>query len=477
MNARRTTGPRRIATCLGVLAALAVALIGQAADTGVKVPAFERVVLDNGAVLLLMERHDVPLIAVRAIVRGGAAIDPEGQSGLTSVLAGLLEKGAGKRDAMEFASTLASVGGVMSAAAQSESIVVSGSFLARDHALMTELLADVLQRPQLTQAQFASVRDRQIEFIRAAKDSELGSLTSAYGKGVIFRGHPYGKPAMGNEAGLAAVTHASLTQHYRQQFGADRLIVAVVGDFGTTPLKQALSRAFDGWRKAATPLAPMPVQPTQTGRRVLLVDAPDSVQSYFWAGNVGVARSFADRAPLDVVNTLFGGRFTSMLNSELRIRTGLTYGANSRFERPSQPGAWALSSFTKTATTIEAIDLAFSVLDRLHSQPPEPQMLASGKAYVQGQFPLALETADQWAAALADLEFYQLDRSYIDGYTGALGAVTAVDAQRMIRERFPSSDNVTLVVIGQAAAIREGLRKYGPVTEMKLSDPVFAPTP
>ncbi|HMN44308.1 MAG TPA: pitrilysin family protein [Povalibacter sp.] len=452
---------------------VAATLSAQAADSGVKVPPYERVVLDNGAVLLLMERHDVPLIAVRAAVRGGAAIDPDDQAGMSSVLANLLEKGAGKRDATEFASTLASVGGVLSATAQTESIVVSGSFLSRDHALMTELLADVLQRPQLTQAQFDSVRDRQIEYLRAAKDSELGTLSGLYGRAALFAGHPYGKPAVGSEKGLAAVTHAALVQHYRQQFGADRLIVSVVGDFKTSAMKQSLSRAFSGWHKAGAPLAAIPVQPRASGRRVLLVDAPDSVQSYFWAGNVGVARSFAERAPLDVVNTLFGGRFTSMLNSELRIRTGLTYGASSRFDRPSQPGSWALSSFTQTATTLEAIDLAFAVLDRLHSQPLDAALLASGKAYVQGQFPLAYETADQWAAALADLEFYTLDRSYIDGYAAALGAVSDADAQKMIRERFPASDDVTLVVIGQAAAIRDGLRKYGPVTEMKLSDPVF----
>jgi predicted Zn-dependent peptidase len=460
---------------LALVSLFVIAVAAQAADVGVKVPPFERVQLGNGTVLLLMERHDVPLIAFEAVVRGGASIDPSDQSGLSNVLASLLEKGAGKRDAAEFASTLASVGGVISAGAELERIVVSGSFLSRDHALMTELLADVLQRPQLTQAQFDSVRARQIEFIRAAKDSELGSLTSAYGKGALFRDHPYGKPAMGSEGGLGAVTHGGLTQHYRQQFGADRLTIAVAGDFKTAAMKQSLSRAFGGWHKAAATLPAIPAATAQTERRVLLVDAPDSVQSYFWAGNVGVARSFPQRAPLDVVNTLFGGRFTSMLNSELRIRTGLSYGANSKFERPSQPGSWALGSFTKTASTIEAIDLALTVLDRLHADPLDPAMLASGKAYVQGQFPLALETADQWAVALADLEFYGLDRSYIDGYAPALAAVTDVDTQKVIRERFPTRDNLILVVIGQASAIREDLRKYGPVTEMKLSDPTFAP--
>lgn len=465
----------------GKLRAIGIVLIallfahGASAASKVKVPPFERIQLPNGTVLLLTERHDVPLIAFEAVVRGGASTDPERESGMASLLAGLLDKGAGPRDALAFANTLASVGGVISATAGTESIVVSGSFLSKDQKLMVELLADVLQRPRLEREQFDNIRSRQIEFIRSAKDSELDSLTPVYGKALVFRNHPYAKPTMGSEAGLAAIEHADLKRFYESQFGADRLIVSVAGDFKNAAMKQLLTQAFAHWRKAPAQLAPAPTPTRQTGRRVLLVDAPESVQSYFWAGNVGVARTFSQRAALDVVNTLFGGRFTSMLNSELRIKSGLSYGARSRFERLTQSGTWQMSSYTRTETTIEAIDLALSVLDRLHNEPIDTTMLASGKSYVQGQFPLGLETADDWAGTLADLEFYGLDRSYIDRYADALGAVTDADARKIIADIYPTSQNVTLVVIGQASVIREGLRKFGPVTEMKLSDAVFVP--
>ena len=120
-----------------------------AAGNGVKVPPFERLQLPNGTVVLLMERHDVPLIAFSAVLRGGAVSDPAGGSGVASLLAGLLQKGAGQRDAVQFAETVASVGGQIEAAASTESISVSGSFLARDQQLMVELVADMLQRPRL----------------------------------------------------------------------------------------------------------------------------------------------------------------------------------------------------------------------------------------------------------------------------------------------------------------------------------------
>lgn len=439
----------------------------------VRVPPFERVHLANGAVLLLMEQHEVPLISFKAVLRGGAVADPAQQSGMSGLLAAMLEKGAGARDAFAFANAIAAVGGSISTDATAEQLTIRGSFLARDHKLMIELLSDMLQRPQLHVDDFEALRARHIEFIRAAKDSDLDSLVGVYGRAAFFKAHPYGRPVMGSEAELATITHANLLGHYQAQVGADRLILAVTGDFKTAQLKQALGRAFGGWRKAGAPLprADAPVAPT--GRSVLLIDAPESVQSYFWMAGPGVARSFPDRAPLDVVNTLFGGRFTSLLNSELRIRSGLSYGAGSAFERFLQPGEWYMSSFTRTETTVEAIDMALAVLDKLHGQDLDAAQLASGRAYVQGQYPLALETAGQWANALADLEFYGLQRSYIEGYGPALAAVSPQDAQRMIRERFPQADALTLVVIGNASAIRDGLRKYGPLTQLKLSDPTF----
>jgi predicted Zn-dependent peptidase len=443
------------------------------AGNGVKVPPFERVQLPNGTVVLLTERHDVPLIAFTAVVRGGAVSDPAGQSGMASLLAGLLQKGAGSRDAVQFAETVASVGGQIDAAANTESIRVSGSFLARDQQLMVELLADLLQRPRLEQAQFDTLRARQIEFIRAAKESDLAALTPIYGEAYLFGGHPYGRSVDGSERSLAAIKHADLQRYYQEQVGADRLIVAVAGDFKTAQLKQRISRAFSGWRKAGAALPPIPKAEPAASRRVLLVDAPESVQSYFWAGTIAVPRNDPRRPALDVTNTLFGGRFTSMLNTELRIRTGLSYGASSSFDRLAQTGHWAMSSFTKTQTTVEAIDLALATLGKLHESGLEPTMLESGKSYVQGQFPLALETSGQWAAQLATLEFYGLDRRYIDDYSAQLAAVTPAAARKVIDEVFPPGTSLALVVVGNAGAIREGLRKYGPITEMKLADPTF----
>lgn len=457
-------------------AALMFAVVSRPADAapGVTIPAYSRTVLDNGVTLVIMPRSEVPLIAFTALVRGGALADADGKAGVASLTAGLLEKGAGARDAYQFADAVEGAGGSLSAAAGTEAITVGGQFLAQDRDLMVELLADALLRPRFETDEFDSLRNRRIEELKAAKDADPSGLIRIYGRALLFGDHPYGRPAGGSERTLAAIAREDVLAYYRANFGADRLTLIFAGDVDPAALTALVRRAFGSWGRASAPLPALATPARISGRRVLLVDQPGAAQTYFWLANTGVARRYADRAALDVVNTLYGGRFTSILNTELRIKSGLSYGAASGFTRGSVPGEFAIRSFTQTDTTGKAIDLALDTLTRLHhGEGLSPEMLDSARSYVLGQFPLQLETASHWVAALAELELYGLDRAYIDGYGAAVGAVDAAAAQRVIADAFPSADDLAIVLIGDAAKIRETAAKYGQLTEMPLAAPDF----
>lgn len=450
-------------------------ILGPVWADDIRLPDFERVALDNGTVLLLAEKRDVPLIGLRAIVRGGYAADPSGRAGMAGLLATLLQKGAGDRDAAAFAEAAANAGGRISASASTEAIAVTADFLARDADLMIELVADMLVRPTLAEDEFAKERDRSIALIQAAKGSDIQAVMPAYANGLLFGDHPYGGAAYGSEASLAEIGHEELTQFYADHFGGDRLIVAVVGDFDPAAIKARLTLAFGEWAPAETALPVLEAAPRIEGRRVLLVDKPGAAQTYFWIGNVGVALDYPRRAELRIANTLFGGRFSSMLMTGLRVETGLTYGARSVVEQHSLPGAVTIRSFTETARTVEAIDLAIELLVRLHRGGVDDSMVASARNYIMGQYPPTLETAAALAGMLAFLEQHGLDRDYIDAYGEALGAVTPESVHNTISDVYPLPNDLALVLVGDAAAIREDVAKYGPVTEMSITEPFFRP--
>lgn len=438
-------------------------------------PEYERVELANGTVLLLSEKHDVPLIGMRAVVRGGSVADPASRGGLAELLATVMQKGAGTRDAAMFAEAAASVGGHLSVSAAVEATTVSAEFLSRDAELMIELVADVLRRPTLSADELAKERGRTIDLIKAAKDSDPSGLMSFYGNAFLFSNHPYGNPTYGSESSLAEIEHDDLLQFYADHFGGDRLIVAVAGDFDIAAMKAALSLAFEGWGPAGIALPEVVAPERIEGRRVLLVDKPGATQTYFWIGNIGVAVDYENRPELNLANTVFGGRFTSMLSTELRVKSGLTYSARSALERHAQPGSVTIRSFTETAKTVEAIDMALSVLDQLRVKGLDDEMIASARNYIMGQFPPSLETASSLAGMFAFLELYGLDRSYIDGYGPALEGATPVTIHNTISDVYPQAEDMAFILIGDADLIREDVAKYGEVTEMSIADPQFSP--
>jgi len=162
-----------------------------------------------------------------------------------------------------------------------------------------------------------------------------------------------------------------------------------------------------------------------------------------------------------------------MLNTELRIKSGLSYGASSFVSQPSQPGPVAIVSYTRTDATVQAIDLALATLSRLHENGLDAPQLDSAKQYVLGQYPLDLETAEQLAGQVAIVEFYGVGRSYIDDFAKDIQAVDLQRVRAVIDDVYPGTDNLVLVLIGNAAAIRDQMAKYGPVTEMPITAPQF----
>lgn len=444
------------------------------ADTGIRLPDFQREQLASGATLILMPRREVPMVALGIELRGGSLADPAGKEGTASLLAELLQKGAGQRDAAAFAEAVDAVGGRLNAVAGRESLSIGAEFLAKDSALMVELAADLLLRPRLDAAEFEKERTRAIQSIKAAKDSGPDQLIGSYGNAWLFASHPYARPSGGDEASLAAISLDDLKAFREAQTGADRAIIAVVGDFDPAAMRRQIESALGSWPRAGGSLPTQAAAARVEGRRVLLVDKPGATQTYFWLGNVGAAVDDPQRHAQDLVQTVFGGRFTSMLNTALRVESGLTYGARARIERRARPGAASIASFTRTDATAEALDLTLSVIDRLHAEGIDPPTLESGRNYMLGQFPPRLETNGQLASRMTELELYGLGRDEVEQMAARLAALdpAAVNAARSV---FPTREHLAIVLIGDAAKIRETAAKYGVVTEMALADPRFAP--
>lgn len=447
-------------------------LAAQSADEAMQLPPYQRAQLKNGVTVLLMEQHEVPLVSISFLVRAGSAADPQGKEGVASTVAGLLRKGTKTRTAEQIANELDFIGATLSADATYEYTAGSAEFMAKDVEQALTLVADVLTNPVFPQGEFSKLIKQSIDGVRAAKD-DPADVIGLYYRAYLYGKHPYGRPSGGTEVSLPSITLADVRSYYATHFTPSNTILAVAGDFESAEMQALLERKFGGWPDKKAPKVEIPAVESQTGRRLLLVDKPDATQTYYRIGNIGIDRKNEDRAYVDVVNTLFGGRFTSMLNSALRIKSGLTYGASARFDERLQRGPFFISSFTRNATTEQALDMTLDILKQLHGTGVSDEDLKSAKSYIRGQFPPTLETANQLAGYMTEVEFFGLPKDELTQYFRKLDGMDTAAAARIIRQYYPREDLV-FTLVGKSSEIGKVAAKYAPKVENKsITQPGF----
>jgi len=462
----------RIAVCFW--SALALAAGPATAPVSVKLPAYVRQELPNGAVIDLMPRPGVPLVSLCIFVKGGAESDPPGQGGLASLTAELLRRGTAARTADRFSEQLDALGATLDVRTDAQSTSLCTEFLAKDSGRALDLLSDAVLRPAFPEPEVHKALAARMEEIRAMKD-DLGEASQAYFRSFFFGpAHPYGHWPEGDELSLAHLDRAKIAAYHARMYTGRNLIVVATGDFDTGAMSARIAAAFDAassgtvyvWRKDDTPLPP--------GPRLLLIDKPGAAQTYFRIGNRGVSRYSPDRVPIMLVNSVLGGRFTSLLNEALRVKAGLTYGTGSHVEEDRLPGTIATVSSTQTNTTAQAISLALKVLRELREKGLTAEQLASTKAYLKGTLPLdTLETPRQLAMLLGELEIFGLGRAEIDDLFAKIDGATIESANAAIRKYF-GSDDLVFTLIGDAAKIREAVKKYAPaMSEVPIERPGF----
>src|ERR1700687_753599 len=441
-----------------------------------KLPPHEKVVLKNGLTLLLMEKHGVPIISISAIVKAGAAADPAGQEGLASITAGLLRKGTRNRTAQQFSTDLDYIGATFSAGAQDDYTAVNAEFLAKDLARGLELFSDALLHPIFPKDETDKLLAQSLDEIKTAKDSP-GSVIFEYYKGYLLPNHPYGRPEGGTEISLKKIQRESVLKFYETHYAQGNMILAVAGDFNAGEMRKKIEQDLAVWSARQVSPSTIPAPEPADGRRLLLVNKVDATQTYFAIGNLGTAVTDPDRVTTRVVNLLFGGQFTSMLNEALRVESGLTYGAESFFDAHKMPGPFAIFSYTRNETTTKAIDLALQVLDKLHKEGVSTEKLASAKTYIKGQFPPEIETSTQLASLIARNEFYGLTDDEVNQLEAKLDAVTPEMVRQAIQKHFPG-DDLVFVLVGKASEISPAVKKYAPKQDsLDITEPGFWPPP
>ena len=294
----------------------------------------------------IVELHKVPVAQVNLVVFSGTADDPPGKFGVASLTAAMLDEGAGSRSSLEIADAVDFLGADLGAAAGiDQTTVMLHVPVARLDAALP-IMADVALRPSFPPGELERMRRERLTNILQARDDPATINTLAYSRVLFGPAHRYGWPTIGTALTIKSLTADDLRAFYTAAFQPANAALLIVGDVTPDKAMPLLESSFGGWKAtgAIPPHAALPKVEPPAERQVYLVDKPGAAQSEIRIGGIGVARSTPDYFPIQILNTILGGSFSSRLNTNLREQHGYTYGASSSFDMRAAPGPFVATA-------------------------------------------------------------------------------------------------------------------------------------
>ncbi len=438
------------------------------------VPPIVTRVLPNGLTLWVVEHHELPVADLIMLVRTGSEADAPDKLGLASITADLLDEGTRTRDALQIADQAAFLGVQLRTGSGWDASQLSLHTPTRQLDSALALFADVVLNPAIPAADLERIRKDRLTALLQLRDNAPAIADRAYPALLYGNGHPYGRPGTGTEQTVQGISRNDIVRFYQTHYRPNNTTLIVVGDVAPADIERRITALFKGWQRAPVPQVVFARPLAAHATTVYLIDKPGAAQSSFRIGAVGVPRATVDYFPLQVMNTILGGSFTSRLNNNLRETKGYTYGAFSGFAMRSQPGPFVARAEVVTAKTDSALMEFMKELAAIRRAVPADE-LSKAKRYLQLQLPGSFESTGDIAGQLVPLALYGLPGNYYDAYSRRIDGVTAV-AVRRVAQKYVDPRNMVVLIVGDAKTIEDGLVK-AKVGKVVRTDMAGAPVP
>jgi zinc protease len=442
-----------------------------------EIPRPERVVLDNGLVVMLLEDHELPLIEVTALVKAGSRLDPADKIGLAELGAGVLRTGGtggtGGTAALsgdQLDDWLESRAASIEASADAGAVRVALSTLRQDFPDALRVFADVLRRPAFDAARLEVARNQAIAEVARQNDEALDILVREFREIAYGPDSPYGRSE--TYASLGAIRRDDLVAWQRQAFQPERTILGLTGDFKSADALALIRAAFGDWPRGTGAAFPEAAWRKQPSPGVYWAEKKDVTQSAVMIGHLGVRKDDPDYYALEILNDILSGNFASRMISHIRTQKGLAYSVSGRVASDwDHPGLALLFLTTKTETTGAGIQALLDEVRAVQStEPPTEEEIERARQGLLASFIFNADSSRKILNQQLNLELYGYPLDWLSRYRAGLEAVTAAQV-REAAARHLHPDDFTLLVVGPAEGRDRPLTDFGKVTSVDLTIP------
>ncbi|MFO0775291.1 MAG: pitrilysin family protein [Nitrospiraceae bacterium] len=435
-------------------------------------PTAERVVLENGMVVYLLEDHELPLVSLQAMMRVGSWLDPEGKDGLAEVTGQLMRTGGSSRQsAQEIDQTLEQIAASIGISIGDESGSASLDVLKKDLGTGLKMLADLLRTPAFESDRLELLRLEGLESIRRRQDQPAGIAAREFARLVYGPTHPYARES--SVQSVKAITRDDVVAFHRAHLHPNGIVLGVSGDFEKAELLRLLREVFGDWAKGEVPtltLPPVPAPPTgAAGKLPVYYVGKETSQAHLRVGQLTLKENDPDYPAFAIVNDILGGGgFRSRLFKDVRTNRGLAYSVGSRIQsNVRERSLWTMRAETKLASAQEVVGRFLANMERMRAEPVSDAELAEAKDAFVNAFVFSFANSGSIVARLIDLEYDGLPRDWLQQLRDKIVRLTKDDIQR-VAQRVLDPAQVRVLAVGAPQGLSKALAGFGDVREIKL---------
>jgi zinc protease len=437
--------------------------------------------LANGLRVIVARSSDLPLVSAELTVRSGSAADPQGMAGAASMAADLLTEGTTTRSAVDIARETEALGANLTAGSGWESSTVGLNVMPQNLAPAMTIMADVARNPVFKPEELERVRKESLDALSVAYQRP-GTVANFAAAPLIYAGSPFGHVAGGTPTSLTRIGRDALVGMHDAYWRPDNAILVITGDLTPEEGFALAEKNFGDWARPPTPLPPVPVADMTSRPHAVVIDMPQSGQAGVVVAKTAIVRSDPRYYAGLVANTVLGGGYSARLNEEIRIKRGLSYGANSSLTARQSTGAFTASAQTKPQSAPQVVALMRQEIARLGQTPPTADELTARKSVLVGDYGRDLATTDGLAAILSDLALYGIDLSEVQAYTAKVEAVSPQQVTDFAASVLDPA-KATVVVAGDAKLFSADIAKVLPdaqtipLDQLDLDSPTLRKAP
>lgn len=435
-----------------------------------KLPTVSETTTSSGLQVLAAERGPLPLVSMRLVLRAGSSTDPKDKAGLADFTVRLLRRGTASMSTSEIDEAVEFVGASLATGVSEDLMSLYFTTPAEHFPAMLSVLGQLVREPTFPEKEVELARERSLAQFANDLDDPSTVADRAFTR-ALWGEHPYGHDVGGSASSVRTFTREDVVRFHRERIGPKGALLVVVGAVKPEVVAAEAEKAFAGWaqpEQIEPSVAPTAEGVAQAGR-ILVVDKPDQTQSQVRIGGPGYRIGHPDYFAATAMNIALGGGFTSRLVNEVRVNRGLTYGINSYFDALTSGGAFAISTFTKTASTRQIIDVTLGEVAKVRKGGITPKELNAAQTYLAGLYPLRTETNESVASVLADIRVHGLGEDWVEKFRDRLRAVTPKQVKEVsAKYLFPKAP--AIVVLGKASEVQKQLKGLGPLTVAPMSE-------